>query len=69
MCLLTSMNGMETEYILVTWPDAQRLMDYPWFDTECYLMQGMGDQEHFDSSYFVPKIRLQELNIETDGNL
>jgi hypothetical protein len=43
---------------------AQQLMDYSWFDLECYPMQGMPDQEHFDSSYFVPKHRMKELEDE-----
>ena len=49
------------EYILITWPDSQVLMDYEWFD-ECILMN---DEKHLDnigsSAYFIPKNRLQEL--------
>ncbi len=56
--------SMEMEYVLVLWPEAQLLKNYFWFDRECYLMQGMGDQEHFDSSYFVPKARYAEAHRE-----
>ena len=52
---------MELEYELVLWPEVQELMEYPWFRKECYLMQGVEDQAHFDSSYFVPKKRLWEV--------
>ncbi len=37
---------------------------YPWFDRECYLMQGWEGQDHYDSSYFVPKKRIDELGAE-----
>ena len=43
------------EYILVTWPDSQNLMEQEWFD-ECILMN---DENHLaeigSSAYFVPK--------------
>jgi hypothetical protein len=51
----------KTEFILVIWPDSQELMDYPWFDKECFLMQGTGDQPHYDASYFVPRERIDEI--------
>jgi len=56
---------MREEYILIIWPWVQELMGYPWFRKEYYLMQGFPDQEHFDSSYFVPKKRIEELGVET----
>lgn len=49
------------EYILVTWPESQELMEKEWFD-ECILMN---DENHLDdigsSAYFVPKERIEEL--------
>jgi hypothetical protein len=55
---------MKGEYVLVVWPFVQELMEYPWFRTECYLMQGLEGQDHYDSSYFVPKMRIQALGLE-----
>ena len=55
---------MKGEYVLIVWPWVQELMEYPWFRKECYLMQGFDDQEHFDSAYFVPKKRIDELSEE-----
>ena len=49
------------EYILVQWPEVQALMEYPWFDAECHLLNPLEDMEHYDSAYFVPKHRMQEL--------
>ncbi len=60
---------MREEYVLVVWPWVQQLMDYSWFRAECYLMQGLAGQEHFDSSYFVPKKRIEELDEETRNSL
>ncbi|PQJ11949.1 hypothetical protein CJD36_009155 [Flavipsychrobacter stenotrophus] len=57
---------MEMDYVLVPWPDAQLLMEYVWFERECYPMQGMGDQEQYDSAYFVPKHRLETLERELE---
>lgn len=41
-------------YVLVTWPESQFLMEYDWFD-ECILMN---DDRHLSeigsSAYFVP---------------
>jgi len=48
---------MEKEYILVTWPESQELMDKDWFD-ECVL----ANIEDESSAYFVPKSRINELN-------
>jgi len=49
------------EYILVLWPEVQDLMQYDWFDTECHLLNPLEDMEQYNSAYFVPKGRLQEL--------
>ncbi|SFS62124.1 hypothetical protein SAMN04487890_102463 [Mucilaginibacter polytrichastri] len=49
-------------YILVEWPFVQDLMEYDWFRQECYLHQAFGDQPYLDSAYFVPLIRLIEIN-------
>src|SRR5262249_47945650 len=49
------------EYVLVLWPDVQALMNYAWFDAECYLLNPLEDQEYYDSAYFVPKHRLDEI--------
>lgn len=50
------------EYILITWPDSQDLMDYDWFE-ECILMN---DNKHLEeigsSAYFVPRERFNELS-------
>lgn len=49
------------EYVLVLWPEVQELMEYSWFDAECHLLNPLEDQEHYNSAYFVPKERIQEL--------
>ncbi len=49
------------EYVLVQWPEVRDLMAYSWFDAECYLINPLEDQEHYNSAYFVPKHRLTEL--------
>jgi hypothetical protein len=51
---------MEKEYVIVTWPESQMLMDEEWFD-ECVLI----NQEPLlgqvgSSAYFVPKSRLKD---------
>jgi hypothetical protein len=49
------------KFVLVTWPESQKLMEQEWFD-ECILMN---DENHLDgvgsSAYFVPEERYQEL--------
>jgi hypothetical protein len=49
------------KFVLVTWPESQKLMEQVWFD-ECILMN---DENHLDevgsSAYFVPEERYQEL--------
>jgi hypothetical protein len=49
------------EYVLVQWPEVQDLMAYAWFDAECHLLNPLEDQEQYNSAYFVPKHRLEEL--------
>lgn len=48
------------EYVLVTWPESQALMDQDWFN-ECILMN---DENHLEdigpSAYFVPKERMDK---------
>lgn len=41
------------KYIMVTWPQSQDFMEHERFN-ECYLVQALEGQEHFDSAYFVP---------------
>lgn len=60
---------MKGEYILVLWPYVQELMSYNWFRKECYLLQGFPEQEHHDSSYFVPKERIAALPAEVIDRL
>jgi len=55
----------EEVYLLIRWPWVQNLMEYYWFRNECLLYQAFSDQEHIDSAYFVPVVRLQE--IENDN--
>jgi hypothetical protein len=62
---------MREEYVLVLWPWVQELMEYPWFRTECYLLQGWKGQEHYESpaAYFVPTKRINDLGEETINRL
>jgi hypothetical protein len=53
-------------YVLITWPWVQELMEYNWFRNECILYQAFDEQQHLDSAYFVPIVRLSE--IESDTN-
>lgn len=55
----------ETKYIMVLWPYSQLFMDHPRFD-ECYLVQAIRNQQHFDSAYFVPEDIYAELHEELD---
>ena len=41
------------KYILVYWPFSQEYMEHARFD-DCYLLQALDGQEHFDSAYFIP---------------
>ena len=54
----TLLTNIPEAYVLVTWPESQNLMEEPWFREECYLCQSNGEQEHFDSAYFVPIKRI-----------
>ena len=53
---------MEKEYVIITWPESQRLMEEEWFD-ECILIN---EEPLLDevgpSAYFVPKSRVENLN-------
>ena len=46
---------MENEYVLVTWPESQELMEEEWFEEEAVLeVEG----KFGGSAYFIPKDRL-----------
>jgi hypothetical protein len=55
----------DAKYIMVMWPFLQIFMEHPRFD-ECYLVQALGDQEHFDSAYFIPEDLYAELYEQLD---
>ena len=49
------------EYIVITWPESQDLMDKEWFN-ECELINSEYGQDKYGSSaYLVPKERANEL--------
>lgn len=51
---------MEKEYVIITWPDSQELMDEEWFDDECILINEDPLLSQVGSSaYFVPIARLK----------
>ena len=51
---------MEKEYVIVTWPESQRLMEEGWFD-ECILINEEPLLSEVGSSaYYVPKSRLED---------
>ena len=50
---------------MVLWPYSQIFMDHPRFE-ECYLVQALSYQEHFDSAYFVPEDIYAELYEQLD---
>jgi len=51
---------MEKEYVIITWPDSQELMDEEWFDDECILINEDPLLSQMGSSaYFVPIARLK----------
>lgn len=51
---------MEKEYVIITWPDSQELMDEEWFDDECVLINEDPLLSQVGSSaYFVPITRLK----------
>jgi hypothetical protein len=41
------------KYVMVLWHYSQKFMEHPRFN-ECYLVQGLEGQEHYDGAYFVP---------------
>ena len=50
---------MEKEYVIITWPDSQELMDEEWFN-ECVLINEDPLLSQVGSSaYFVPIVRLK----------
>lgn len=52
---------MKKEYIIVTFPESQELMDEEWFDDECILINEYPLLDQVGSSaYFVPIARLKE---------
>jgi hypothetical protein len=55
------------KYVLIQWPESQLLMDYEWFNTECYLANNERTLEDIGSSaYFVPEDRIEELTMQID---
>lgn len=49
------------EYVVITWPESQDLMDKDWFN-ECELINtSHGQQKYGSSAYLIPKERLIEL--------
>ena len=50
---------MEKEYVIITWPESQELMDEEWFD-ECVLINQEPLLDQVGSlAYFVPKSRIK----------
>jgi len=47
-------------YILVQWPESQHYMTFEWFAKEAYLCISNGEQEYFDSAYFIPSKYIQD---------
>ena len=46
---------MENEYVLVTWPESQELMEEEWFEEEAVLD---AEAKFGSSAYFIPTYRL-----------
>jgi hypothetical protein len=47
---------------VVTWPESQNLMQYDWFENECFLINSERGLNTFGSgAYFVPVNRLIEI--------
>lgn len=55
----------ERRYIMVLWPYSQVVMDHPRFH-ECYLVQALEGQLHYDCAYFVPEDIYAEVYAESD---
>ena len=56
-------------YQLITFPDVQEYMEYSWFTRECYLVMATDEQEHFDSAYFIPQQRIDEVASNPELNI
>lgn len=57
-----------SNYIIVTWPESQSLMDYDWFEDECMLINSEPLLEAYGgSAYFVPLHRYNEILREESG--
>jgi len=50
-------NDINDVYVLIRWPYVQDLMEYHWFNPECYLYKSFGLQR----SYFVPIGRILKI--------
>ena len=49
-------------YIVVTWPESQSLMDYDWFEDECELINTKkGIDKYGSAAYYVPIDRYNEI--------
>lgn len=56
---------MPDKYVLVTWPESQTFMNFPWFRKECILHNAFEGQEYLDSAYFIPEERYKEVKAGT----
>ena len=55
-------------YIVVTWPESQSLMDYDWFEEECNLINTEPLLSVYGgSAYFVPLNRYNEILKDENG--
>ena len=51
----------EEDYVIVTWPDSQEIMDCDWFEEECVLINDEPLLSIYGgSAFFVPKERYAE---------
>jgi len=52
----TELEGL-VDYIIVTWPEVQDIMEEDWFRGECFLANPTNPEQDWvgDSAYFVPK--------------
>ena len=58
---------MEREYVVITWPESQALMDKEWFN-ECILINEEPLLNQVGSlAYFVPKSRLKQSRYTVSG--
>jgi len=49
--------NIDDMYVLVRWPHVEPLMEYHWFDPECYKFKSFG----FHNAYFVPLWRILKI--------